>query len=75
MTMEVTNYSHIEEAHVMSVEGERYAIQEDEHGYVTILNGTVCNVDGEKVFRAYSQRGNSYIQVPRHQLERALSQI
>lgn len=75
MTIQVTNYSHIDEAKVITVEGQRYAIAEDEYGYLTILTGVINLVGNTEVFKADGKNEQSYVQIPRHELERVLSEV
>lgn len=51
--MEVRNHSYVDEAELIDVNGEKYAVGEDNVGCVHILRGIVRHVDDEKFYWAY----------------------
>jgi len=75
--MNVRNYSHIDTAEIVNVNGSQYAVAEDDDHYITILPGEVVGPDephgeDEPYFWAFEQPDVGYVQIPTSQLLEAL---
>lgn len=75
--MRVENYTYLDEAVIVDVNGSAFAVGEDDMGYLTILRGQVYDPPEEeyKHFRAFESDEQSFTQIPTDDLVAAIDQL
>jgi len=73
----VENYDYLDEAVIVDSNGSKYAVGEDDYGYLNVILGEVYRNDEEDEdrFWAYESEKQTYTQIPRGKLAEAIEQL
>jgi|AntDeeMinimDraft_5_1070356.scaffolds.fasta_scaffold09536_5 hypothetical protein len=77
--MKVHNYTYLDEAEIVDVNGSKFAVGEDDTGYLTILSGEIVPENegdiNEEYFFTYDRTEQGYTQIPTDKLLDAVADL